>query len=48
MSQQVPIDELSSELHKACYGIILIKLFMSLEVLRLIYFRMFTVLYHMA
>jgi len=48
MSRQVPIDELSSKLNKACYGIRLIKLFVSLEVLRLIYFRMFTVLYHMA
>jgi hypothetical protein len=48
MSRQVRIEELYPKLNKACYGIRLIKLFVSLEVLRLIYFLMFTVLYHMA
>jgi hypothetical protein len=48
MSQQVCIDELSAKLNKACYGIRLIKLFVSLEVLSSIYFYMFAVLYHMA
>jgi len=44
MSQQVCIDELSSKLNKACYGIRLFKLLVSFEVLRLIYFYMFTII----